>query len=724
MENLSFRNGVNTNYSRISNVAGNEIRKNNARAGTIKSQEMEVETVELPPLEVEESAGDREGIFTTRSFLMQPSALLDEASREAQVRQSAEIHIAMRKRSDLPVNSNEAPIMVFGPAIGPYHHLKRGDGSGIQSISTEEIESYADTDQDILIGVEYKRTNGSTVTLKYMAKSKPMATLAKKLATKCKELAMAKPAWETYKLGQSRMLHLTNSCDATFSSEHCIISGLKAEYFKSDFSVDALIAKIRKAVRGKIQSAVPSEAWLNDIKFKRKRHLKLSCMGWNFGAAKDREKVFILVKLENPIEVGISMLGGRRCYERVNVSYMQHEEGGEWFSRQFVSANEANFLINVERRVMVGETSVNVIMGGVRGLPRITELDECVLRVTKNKYESQFQGDIGVFMMTLSHEWPKESLELKDEPFLVICQLGAYSGGDLLGKSFHPYERGATTLRQAVGSMDVQLFLKPEMVLNKPFRSSTNSWMLEVECPSASEMSSVLDCLDDNEAKKAFAVIRMDGDRANNECEKWCVLLDSRAHINGETRVDGKSSVREKAMTSPSKRRLRAAGKSLSKWDDEGNLRILDRQEYTRGESRDRDRSASNSRGRSSGGKTGQNLIQQGSAAKANHPDYPNVPAYYKMDFPKKLAPLSLTASPGTSSQSISSGTTSSLSSLSTISSLSSASARSKGQNETKPKEEIELCKQFALGTCIRGPLCNYRHEPKEIKLTNPPNCR
>ena len=252
-----------------------------------------------------------------------------------------------------------------------------------------------------------------------------------------------------------------------------------------------------------------------------------------------------------------------------------------------------------------------------------------------------------------------------------------------------------------MGSMDVQLFLKPEMVLNKPFRSSTNSWMLEVECPSASEMSSVLDCLDDNEAKKAFAVIRMDGDRVNNECEKWCVLLDSRAHINGETRVDGKSSVREKAMTSPSKRRLRAAGKSLSKWDDEGNLRILDRQEYTRGESRDRDRSASNSRGRSSGGKTGQNLIQQGSAVKANHPDYPNVPAYYKMDFPKKLVPLSLTASPGTNSQSIASGTTSSLSSLSTISSLSSASARSKGQNETKPKEEIELCKQFALGTCI-----------------------
>ena len=177
-------------------------------------------------------------------------------------------------------------------------------------------------------------------------------------------------------------------------------------------------------------------------------------------------------------------------------------------------------------------------------------------------------------------------------------------------------------------------------------------------------------------------------------------------------------------MTSPSKRRVRVAGKSLSKWDDEGNLRVLDWQEHTRGESRGRDRSASNSRGRSSGGRPGHNHSQQGSAVKGNHPDYLNVPSYYKMDFPKKPVPLSLTASPGTNPQSISSGTTSSLSSLSTLSSLSSSSARSKGQTGIKSKEEIELCKQFALGNCIRGPLCNFRHEPTEIKLTNPSNGR
>ena len=55
-----------------------------------------------------------------------------------------------------------------------------------------------------------------------------------------------------------------------------------------------------------------------------------------------------------------------------------------------MTTEEANFLLNVERRTALRD--VNVIMGGARGLTRISEFDECLLRVTKNKYESQFKG--------------------------------------------------------------------------------------------------------------------------------------------------------------------------------------------------------------------------------------------------------------------------------------------------------------------------------------------
>ena len=73
----------------------------------------------------------------------------------------------------------------------------------------------------------------------------------------------------------------------------------------------------------------------------------------------------ILIKLGHPIECGITMEGGNRIYERVNVS---PSDGGEWLTRQFITDVEAKFFMDVENRVKAG-SPVNVIMGGVRGLP-------------------------------------------------------------------------------------------------------------------------------------------------------------------------------------------------------------------------------------------------------------------------------------------------------------------------------------------------------------------
>ena len=123
--------------------------------------------------------------------------------------------------------------------------------------------------------------------------------------------------------------------------------------------------------------------------------------------------------------------------------------------------------------------------------------------------------------MTLSHDWPKDSNELKDEPILVVCQLGSLKEGDLLGRSFQPFERGSPTIRQVVGSMDIQLFLRPDMVLNKPFRSSTNSWMMEIDnCHRACNIIDVIERLVDGEVKRAFSVIRMDPDKPTSEFDK------------------------------------------------------------------------------------------------------------------------------------------------------------------------------------------------------------
>ena len=283
----------------------------------------------LPPLEVEEISGDRDGMFMTKAYYLQPSSLLDEGSREERVRQSLQITLSMRKRMDQPINSMSDPIMVFGPAVGPYHILKRGDGMGIQHISMTEIESYTDADLDILIGVEYKRPNGTTVVLKYMVKSKPIAALAMKAAAKCKELARLKPAWEVYKLGQTRMGHLTNSCDAPFTSEYCVISGIKSDYFKSEYSSEILVAKLRKAARGKITSAVPSEGWLLEIKNKKRKHLRLSNMGGPLDWPKRGRKSLSSSSLSTHSWLGSPCLeAGDAMNELLLAIYMTKESNG------------------------------------------------------------------------------------------------------------------------------------------------------------------------------------------------------------------------------------------------------------------------------------------------------------------------------------------------------------------------------------------------------------
>ena len=176
--------------------------------------------------------------------------------------------------------------------------------------------------------------------------------------------------------------------------------------------------------------------------------------------------------------------------------------------------------------------------------------------------------------------------------------------------------------------------------------------------------------------------------------------------------------LREKAIISPTRRRSRASGKPLSKWDDEVNLRFFDR-ETVRSDSKDRSRSSSNSKGRvADTNKAVSVQAKQGNLGKNSHPDWIYVPDYYKVDTLKKVVPLSLTASPGLCSLSTSSGTTSLPSSLGSLSSLSTSSARSPSQRALKAKEEIELCHLLMTGNCVRGLLCSYRHELQETGLT------
>jgi hypothetical protein len=164
------------------------------------------------------------------------------------------------------------------------------------------------------------------------------------------------------------MTHLGNSCDSEQVSRFCLISGINTSNLSGGTLPDVLIAKLRKAAKGYKVTASPDEEYLTEIKYKRHRAMKLSTMGWK---EVKNEKSMIVVKLAAPILIGITMAGGRRRYERVCVS--PSGDSNEWYCRQFLSDKEADFFNEMSTKPM--QTSTNVIMGGVRGLPRVAEFD-------------------------------------------------------------------------------------------------------------------------------------------------------------------------------------------------------------------------------------------------------------------------------------------------------------------------------------------------------------
>ena len=219
--------------------------------------------------------------------------------------------------------------MIFGPAENSVHNLKRGDGTGIQSIDNEDLKSLAESKDLLLIGVEILVPSGTTVLMKFRISPKPFKALLLKLELKCKELAVPKKKWSTYKRAPSRMSHLGKSCDMAFMANYCIVSGVPSQYFNGGTIHDNIIDKLRKAVMGRATTSRACEDALADIKHKRRKALKLSNMGWK---AINMERAFVLVKLDAPITVGMTMKGGTRRYERTLVTKPDKDnKGGEYF---------------------------------------------------------------------------------------------------------------------------------------------------------------------------------------------------------------------------------------------------------------------------------------------------------------------------------------------------------------------------------------------------------
>ena len=322
------------------------------------------------------------------------------------------------------------------------------------------------------------------------------------------------------------------------------MSGVPSQYFNGGLPHENIIEKLRRAVIGKIVVSKACEMSLADIKNKRRKALKLSNMGWR---PINMERAMVLKKLENPLEVGITIKGGIRRFERALVTKPDKDnKGGEYYTRQFVDEDEAAFFLSIE-----GKPDVDDILGGVRGLSRVTEIDDVVIRVTKNNFAGQMGGKVGVFVMSVPHDWAQSNgIELKEEPILVISTLdGGHRDGKEMGRRFEVYKNGDTIVRQPFVSFEVQHFQEIDRVVYKPLRASQNSWILDVEIEKGSNMLDLLKLLTEDEALRVASVVKME--EGVGVRDRWCVVMTLKGPLQNSTRSGEDHLIRERHVLSP-----------------------------------------------------------------------------------------------------------------------------------------------------------------------------
>jgi hypothetical protein len=114
--------------------------------------------------------------------------------------------------------------------------------------------------------------------------------------------------------------------------------------------------------------------------------------------------------------------------------------------------------MEMERRSTFG---LDVVLGGIRGLPRVTEIDNFLLRSVKRHYEENYGMEVCVHIMTLQHasHWNNTAYfdHMSDEPIMVVTYLRSKNGGSDFRRSWKENRRPMEIM---VGTIRLRIFME------------------------------------------------------------------------------------------------------------------------------------------------------------------------------------------------------------------------------------------------------------------------
>ena len=128
----------------------------------------------------------------------------------------------------------------------------------------------------------------------------------------------------------------------------------------------------------------------------------------------------------------------RMVYSRILIS--NHEElskggiGGEWVTRQFLRNSEVEVFKTLEGH---GDQAhgQDIVIAGIRGLPRVIEIDNALLRSVMKHYTHNMGLSVCVMVSTMQHSahTPYSAYydDLADEPYFTVILLKTKGGSSI-----------------------------------------------------------------------------------------------------------------------------------------------------------------------------------------------------------------------------------------------------------------------------------------------------
>jgi hypothetical protein len=306
---------------------------------------------------------------------------------------------------------------------------------------------------------------------KYIVNTKALESLLHKFSLKVDALARSS-RWGELELPESSFTQLHRFIERPFLSSHCLISGIDSHRMPrgTEQQRQKAVEDMCKVVIGDGVVQMSSED-ASMLSRGIANPIRMRNLGWE---KLKNDRPSYLVALESNAHVWDYMTAGPKVYDRVLMgpSVIPTSKRGDYAIRQFLRPKEAEHLAKIRGEVK----DVGLVL--IRGLTKIVEIDEAILRRTREHYREHWGMEVCVIMTTLQHDNPKAYLDLlADEPIMAVISCGLMTGGSALRKGIELSREGTGTLR--IGSVTLQTFVDPSVVQGRGGPTTGRIWEID-----------------------------------------------------------------------------------------------------------------------------------------------------------------------------------------------------------------------------------------------------